>query len=321
MMTSVSGRRGIGKTYHLSKEVYRRYKQNFLIITNFSHIYSNIDCSYMTPDDFIELLIQLLVFKDRGYELNDLFPSFQHSGVFIAIDEGHLYFSADLYKRYQSNASFQNIIKLLAQARKQDIEIWYTCQTPDKIDKNWRRYTDDYILYKPVIPFRSKIRIPHKTKPIYRNEVRYWIPILWEEHHELQAEDPTFNSSFIERDGSIVLSPQSTLRTRSLVLSGWMNPYPYTLYNSNQVVATRTNNEADFHNLLELGVVNGKYGPNHFPTFKKALGFPTMEIPTRIRVEPESISLEGKEDIHHNTILQDTKIIENWNDLTEQLDR
>src|SRR5690606_9280265 len=133
-------------------------KQGYFIITNFSHVCSNIDCSREDPDVFYELLKELMLFKDSGYEMVDLFPTFKHTGVFIAIDEAHLYFSSDMYKRY-SQPKFQYIIKLLAQARKADIEIELSVQVPDKIDINWRRYIEEYINYKPMIPWRIKVPV------------------------------------------------------------------------------------------------------------------------------------------------------------------
>ena len=173
MMTAVFGDRGVGKTFILAKECYKRYKQGYLVVTNFDFVYSHINYANRSPEEFYKVLAEILTFKERGLETWLLFGGFKHTGIFIAIDEGHLFFSADLWKRYQSEPVFQDVIRVLAQARKLDIEIWYTTQDPSKIDKNWRRYTEDWIRFRPVFPFRRKILIKHPKYPIYTREIRY----------------------------------------------------------------------------------------------------------------------------------------------------
>jgi len=294
MMISVSGKRGIGKTYMLSKKVYERYQQGFFTITNFTHVYANVDCSKENPEVLYEIIRQLGIFKDRGYELCDLDPRFRHSGVFIAIDEAHLYFSADLFKRYQTDERFQDVLKFLAQARKADVEIWYSTQDPAKIDKNWRRYTEEYIRYVPVIPFSYKKMVLQqrettangvKLPPYYRREVRYLLPLVWEEHHKLDTENPVFDYSTISTpDGSIQLSPKATLQDRFLVRSGWLDPFPYKLYDSYQMLAMRTsNNEEDFDHLTKYGFVDHTFKRERFPTLKPLLGIKRndQEVPKR----------------------------------------
>jgi len=271
MMTSVSGKRGVGKTYHLAKEVYERYKQGYFIITNFSHVYANIDASALTPDEFYELLKQVLLFKDNGYEVSDLFPEFKHTGIFIAIDEGHLYFSADLYKRYQDKEDFQDIIRILAQARKLDIEIWYTTQDPSKVDKNWRRYTEDWIRFTPVLNTAYKKLIKHPTKDVFRREVRYWFPLVWEEWHDLDHTNPVFDySTVVDAQGFSSLSKHATLQSRRLRRSGWLDPFPYKLYDSNQILAISDQKlESEYGLLKNFGVVPHFMRPDPIPWFRR----------------------------------------------------
>lgn len=294
MMISVSGKRGIGKTYHLAKVMYRRYRQNFFIISNFTHLYSHIDCSKESPEILYEIIKELGIFKERGYELCDLDPRFTHSGVFIGIDEAHLYFSADLFKRYQADASFQYILKFLAQARKSDVEIWYSVQDPAKIDKNWRRYTESYIRYVPVIPWYVKKNIlikrpkrPDGTEPLpyYRREIRYPIPLVWEEHHQLDQENPVFDYSMMKMpDGSMRLSPFSTLKERKLVRAGWMDTFPYKLYDSYQMLAMQGDpQEKDFRHLTGFSYIEHTMQKETFPTIKGILHLPRRDAvpPTR----------------------------------------
>lgn len=295
MMTSVSGVRGVGKTYHLSKEVYKRYKRSFFTITNFSHVYSSLDISREKPDYLFDLIKQLGIFKERGFEMVDLDPRYYHSGVFMAIDEAHLYFSADLYKRYSNDDQFQYILKFLSQARKADIEIWLSTQDPAKIDKNWRRYTEEYIRFRPVIPLSYKkfilVERPRRSDgtvplPYYRREVRYPIPLVWREYHVLDSDNPTFNYSTVtDENGFVSLSPKSTLVKRGLpVLSGWLDPFPYKLYDSYQMLAMQEDgSEQDFGALKDYAYIKHTYQRERWPTLKKFFRMRARdaELPTK----------------------------------------
>jgi len=297
MMTSVTGKRGIGKTYLLAKELYQRSLDGFFTIANFSHIYANIDCSAEDPDFLFQLIREIGIFKERGYELVDLDPHFIHSGIFIAIDEAHLYFSADLYKRYQNDPEFLYILKFLAQARKTDVEIWYSTQDPAKVDINWRRYTEDYIRYVPCFPFNKKIDVLVQRRrredgtlpaPYLRREIRYRIPLLREEHHDLDPNNPTFNYQMVTgHDGRIQMGPQSTLNGSRLVRSGWLDPFPYRLYNSNQMLAMKGDPlEKDFSRLLQFSYIPHTFSRERFPTFKRLFGITAKDsaLPVRQKV-------------------------------------
>jgi len=274
MMTAIFGDRGIGKTYILAQEAYRRYKQGYLIVTNFDFVYANINYSDRSPDDFYKLLREILLFKERGMEFWQIYGGFQHTGIFIAIDEGHLFFSADLWKRYQNEEIFQDVIRVLAQARKLDIEIWYTCQDPAKIDINWRRYTEDWIRFTPLFSLRKKVLIKHEKYPIYKRELRHLIPIMRMEWHRLDHTHPVVDYSTItDEAGNRHWSNRATMLTWKFRRSGWLDPFPYTLYDSNEILSVNINRQdlLEFNELEKLNIVPHSYRYESFPTFKKVL--------------------------------------------------
>lgn len=301
MMVSVSGKRGVGKTYMLSKKLYERYQEGFLCISNFSHVYSHIDCSQEDPKVLLDIITELGEFKDRGYELVDLDPRFEHSGVFIAIDEAHLLFSADLVKRYQSEPELQGLIRFMAQARKADIEIWYSTQDPAKVDKNFRRYTEDYIRYVPVIPYythkdvlqqRPTTASGYVPPPYYRREIRYPFPLFWEEHHTLDNENPVFNYSMVPGRFGDTMSEKSTLDDRHLVRAGWMDPFPYKLYDSYQLInMLHTEIPSEFENLKGYAYIPHEMKREKFPTFKRWLGMTPNDEKVSKRYMREKIEL------------------------------
>lgn len=299
MMTAIFGDRGIGKTYILAQEAYRRYRQGYFIVTNFDFAYAHVNYSDKSPEEFYELLREILLFKERGFEAWSLYGGFSHTGIFIAIDEGHLFFSADLYKKYQTEPIFQDVIRVLAQARKMDIEIWYTCQDPQKIDKNWRRYTEDWIKFRPFLNWRKKVLLKHEKYPIYSRELRHIFPLMWMEWHKLDHEHPAVDYTTVtDPEGNVTWSSKSTLLARKLRRSGWMDPFPYTLYDSNEILSVNVNKQelAEFPNLSKLHVVPHTYRYERFPSFKKLLqkiGFKKFrisrlwnaELPTRYKLE------------------------------------
>jgi len=306
MMTAVFGDRGIGKTYILAQECYRRYRQGYMIVTNFDFVYSHINYADRSPEDFYKLLAEILTFKERGFETWLLFGGFKHTGIFIAIDEGHLFFSADLWKRYQQEPVFQDVIRVLAQARKLDIEIWYTTQDPAKIDKNWRRYTEDWIRFRPFFPLRKKVLIKHEKYPIYKRELRHLIPLVWMEWHNLDHEHPQVDYTTVtDEDGFVSWSSKSTLLKRRLRRSGWLDSFPYKLYDSNEILSVNIDRPEllDFQNLQKLTVVEHTFAYERFPTFKKILkkifGIFKLRLyflrardeayPTRLRLESVNI--------------------------------
>ena len=54
MMTSISGERGVGKTLFLAERVYKKRKQGYFCVTNFSHAFSNLDCTTLNPEEFLD---------------------------------------------------------------------------------------------------------------------------------------------------------------------------------------------------------------------------------------------------------------------------
>lgn len=297
MMTSVSGVRGIGKTYFLAKELYSRYQQGFLCVSNFRHLHAHVVTR--TKDDFFEVIRELGRFKKMGYELCDLLPTFKHTGVFIAIDEAHLLFGADEWRRYQQDDRFSFIIEFLAQARKQDVEIWYAAQDPAKVDKNWRRYTEDWIRYTAVIPIRRKVLKPHPTRPILRAEVRYLIPWMREEHHDLDYSNPVFNYSLSrDEDGYDRMAKNNTLKSSRWLLSGWMDPFPYRLYDSHEMLAMEALEETEsFPIIRNLSFIPPVMKRERFPTFKRWLHLQRNDEKIPIRYDAKDIELPSPESV------------------------
>lgn len=297
MMTSLSGIRGIGKTYFLSKELFKRRKANWLCISNFKHLQANYILD-QSKEQLVEMINEIGRLKELGYELCDLSSTFTHTGVFFAIDEAHLYFGAEDWKRYASNPKFKFVIAFLSQARKQDVEVFYSAQDPSKIDKNWRRYTEYWIRYRAVVPWRTKVLVPHPTRPIKRAEIRYRFPLMWEESHDLDYEDPVFDYSMRKDEkGYWHISKTNTIISRRLIMSGWMDPFPYKLYDSYQTIAMEGTQGASeyqkgidaFPLLKDLSLIPDTMGREKFPTFKKLLGIKRNDekIPTRMHVPVE----------------------------------
>jgi hypothetical protein len=298
MMTSLTGQRGIGKTYLLAKELYKRSNQNFLCISNFHHLHANIVISEKKELVF-EIIRELGIFKKIGYELCDLLPIFKHTGVFFALDEAHLIFGADEWRRYQGDPRFSFIIEFLAQARKQDVEIWWAAQDPAKVDKNWRRYTEDWIRYTAVVPIRRKVLKPHPTRPIMRAEVRYLFPLLREEHHNLDANNPVFNGSMTkDEDGYDRMAKSNTLQWSRFVLSGWMDPFPYKLYDSHEMLAMEADQAMiDFPLLKNVAQIPKVMNRERIPTIKRWMGIMSNEEKIPPRIEFEDIQLPSAADI------------------------
>lgn len=274
MMTSVSGTRGIGKTFHLADEVYKHRLKNFLCITNFTHLLSHINLAKEDPSVLVELIRELGEFKMMGYELCDLSPTFTHTGIFIAIDEAHLFFGADQYKRYASDENFQFVIQFLAQARKQDVEIWYSTQDPSKIDVNFRRYTETWKLYRPVVPLRKLIMVQHPKRPIMQRQMRYIIPLVWEEDHDIDYMQPRFNHRRVRDEYGITQwSKDATIISRRMRRSGWMKRFIYKLYDSYELIGKPPRDHSKFPVLLKNFSYVDPYTirPEPFPTFKKWL--------------------------------------------------
>ena len=120
MMLSISGERGVGKTLLLAERVYKRSKQGYFVITNFSHSHSNLDCSGLSPEEFLDVILNVIDFKSNGYEMFNLHPSFRHTGVYVAIDEATIYFSPEMQSKLSKSnpEKYLRLLSLLAQARK-----------------------------------------------------------------------------------------------------------------------------------------------------------------------------------------------------------
>jgi len=285
MMRSISGERGVGKTLYLAEDVYRHSQNGYFCVTNFTHSHSNLDLSALSPSRFWDVVEQIISFKERGYEMFDLHPSFWHTGVYIAIDEGTLYISPDQQKRMQQEnpEKYERLLSLLAQARKFDVYIDYVVQDLAKIGKDFRRYTEEYIYFKWFMKTRRIKHIKHPTKPIFRRETRSLIPLVWEEHHKLDPDHPALN---YKRDPEGKWAEASTVVSRALKFSGFFKSHIYRMYNSYQPMAIdSTKTMSDFKDLKEFVIVPNSFKKDHFPTFKRLFGIIPSDkfLPTKYK--------------------------------------
>jgi hypothetical protein len=301
MMTSVYGELGIGKTYHLAKEVYEHYRQGCLTITNFKHVYSRIPVRN-DPEILIEMIRQIGEFKRQGYELCDLLPTFRHGGIFMAIDEAHLTFGTEL----RDDPKMKFTLQFLSLARKQDVDIWYVVQDPAKIHKNFRRYTNDWIRYRAIIPiFRNKL-VPHPTRPIERREKRLIIPWVWEERHRLDYENPVFNYARRYVDGIGEWAPASTIQSRRIRRTN--DPFIHRLYDSHEMVGMKLDPEnygkESFNLLKQVAYIPYTMFPERFPTIKTVFGLRRTDMQPPTRVQVRNIDLP---DVQHDVSDQSVK--------------
>jgi hypothetical protein len=284
MMVSISGDRGVGKTLYLAERVYQRSKQGYFVITNFSHAYSNLDCSGLSPEEFLDVILNVIDFKDNGYEMFNIHPSFRHTGVYVAMDEATIYFSPEMQaKLSKSNPDkYGRLLNLLAQARKYDVEIDYVVQDPAKVGKDFRRYTEHYIYFRWILKLKRLANVPHPRLPIYRREHRHLLDFIWMEVHDLDAENPKRNYSVVTDENGIAhFSEHSTLLSRKIRTTGMFKRKYLRMYNSYQPVAVRQNEYSkEFSPLKEFRLVPIPK-KEYLPTIKRMLrkmGFKKITI-------------------------------------------
>ncbi len=297
MMVSISGERGVGKTLHLADRVFQRRRQGYFVVTNFSHSHSNLDCSGLSPEEFLDVILNIIDFKDNGFEMFNLHPSFKHTGVYVAMDEATIYFSPEMQSKLSKSnpEKYQRLLNLLAQARKYDVEIDYVVQDPAKVGKDFRRYTEHYKRFRWVFKLKRMAYIPHPRLPIYRREHRHLLDLVWEEVHDLDAENPRFNYSTVtDEHGVQQWAPTATLQERHLRLTGKYKKHILRMYNSYQPVAVRQEEyQKEFSPLKNFRLVPDTFKRERFPTVKRFLRL--LRIPVRITDEylPPKIGFEN----------------------------
>lgn len=298
-MTSISGERGVGKTLFLAEKVYNKSQEGYLTVTNFTHTHSALDCSSLTPVEFWQTVSDLIAFKEAGFEPWDIHPSFWHTGVYIAIDEGTLYLSPDQQKRMQQNnpEAYDRMLNLLAQARKYDVEIDYVVQDPAKIGKDFRRYTELYIRLRWLLKMRRKILIQHPSGRGYRRELRNFLDVIKVEVHELDNENPVFNYKKVpDKNGDMQWSETSTVIDTEWKLTGRFKKHIYRMFNSYQPMAVNTQNDrTEFPFLEKITITLAPFKREKFPTFKKWIRFFTfgkISIPNIDQFLPPKYRLE-----------------------------
>jgi len=307
MMTAVTGDRGVGKTYFLSKMGFRAAKRKAVVITNFQFAYGNIDTSREPTEYLFYLLAELGRFKQAGFQMVDFDPRFPSSEIFVLIDEAHLLLSAHKYKQYATDPALAELIIFLAQMRKTDSQLFYSCQYPRQIDKTMRTNTEETIRFTPLIRFRykKKVYIQRPPDPItgelppkyFQREIRYPIPIFREEHHKLDADNPDFDYTVVTdpETGQITLAPKSTLLYWYPRLSGWMDPFYYSLYDHNQMINVADIQVSEFPYLEKFSITPPMQKPI-LPTFEKLFGLDT-------KIPPKYVNNKSNLQLHkpHNT--------------------
>jgi len=332
MMVSISGERGVGKTLHLADRVYQRSKQGYFVVTNFTHSHSNLDCSGLSPEEFLHVILNIIDFKEDGYEMFNLHPSFQHTGVYVAIDEATIYFSPEMQAKLSKSdpTEYLRLLSLLAQARKYDVEIDYVVQDPAKVGKDFRRYTEHYKRFRWVFKLKHLANIPHPRLPIWRREHRHLLDVIWEEIHDLDADNPKFNYSTVtDEHGVQKWAEASTLLERHLRLTGRYKKHILKMYNSYQPVATRQKQYSkEFSPLRNFRVIPDTYKRDPLPTLKRllrSLGLPITitdeHLPPKIGFEDIILPLhDARNKIISEVQLQDHFILP-AKDLQEAISR
>lgn len=275
MMLSISGERGVGKTLLLAERVYKRSKQGYFVITNFSHSHSNLDCSGLSPEEFLDVILNVIDFKSNGYEMFNLHPSFRHTGVYVAIDEATIYFSPEMQSKLSKSnpEKYLRLLSLLAQARKYDVEIDYVVQDPAKVGKDFRRYTEHYVYLRWIFKLKYLANVPHPTLPIFRREHRHLLDFIWYEVHDLDADNPKMNNSTItDENGVTKWAESATLVERHIRSTGRYKKRYLRMYNSYQPVAVKEElYKKEYSPLAAFRIIGGSFKKEAFPTFKAAL--------------------------------------------------
>lgn len=266
MMTSISGELGAGKTYVLARELHEQHEAGVCCIANFDHSDADIIIKN-DPAKLLELIRQIAVIKQLGGEMCDVLPTFRHTGIFIGLDEAHLVFG-----RETARADMEEVIlPFISLARKADVHIWYVVQDPATIHKTFRRYTRTYIRVRPMINvFRTKF-VPHETRPVWRRERRLIVPLVYEEYHRLDPEDPVFSYRRVsEAKGGQAFHKESTIEGFRIKTNS--SKFIHSLYNSNEMAGVNVDpsKEEDFALLKGVCYVpRGMNYPDKIPTFRK----------------------------------------------------
>lgn len=273
MMECWCGDRGSSKTYNISSEIMEKRKDGYFIISNMWHEDADVIISKKRPEDVFEVIKEILVLKNRGYEMVDFSPEYTHTGIYLVIDEAHLFFSADLYKRY-SKPENAYLINFMSQARKIDCHAVLSVQDPSKLDKNWRRYVEDYYECVPLVPIRywkKSWKTTVKGNECYSRVMRYPIPIAKVIKHKLKAEQPYFSEQqFGDPSG---FGTRVNIRLRRF---GWLRPAPYKKYNSQELIGV----DVDNINLVDFPILKSFSTPSQrFEKLKDSLKVPPVQQP------------------------------------------
>lgn len=294
MMTSISGELGAGKTYFLAKHLYQAKLAGCYCVANFNHIYAHTIIQN-DRNTLLELIRQIAVLKQMGGEMTDILPTFNHTGIFIAIDEAHLVFGRDATGEEMEKV----ILPFISLARKEDVHIEYVCQDPGTIHKTFRRYTQFWVRVRPVFKlFKTKFT-PHETRNIWRRERRLVFPYVFYETHKLDYENPVFSiRTAKDEQGFTYIHEQSTIQSKTIHKNN--DPFYHGMYSSNEMSGVITDKEAsqgeNFELLKKVDFIPNTYFKDPMPTFRRifkkiGINLPyEPKIPKRQRVVDWSMS-------------------------------
>lgn len=139
-MIAYCGYFGGGKTYHMTKNLYKSHKKGNLIVTNYNTSFSDIYLSDF--NEFICFLENLFLKVDKAQK-----PILNKKKIIIGLDEGGVFFSARRFKNFPPI-----LLDFIPQLRKLGIEIFYTVQNPFLMDVNFRRLTEMWRVFYKIHP-------------------------------------------------------------------------------------------------------------------------------------------------------------------------
>ena len=137
-MIAYIGYFGAGKTYSMTRDLWKEKQKGKVIITNYTTTFSDIILK--EKDEFVDFLLFL-------YEILTVNPEIGKKFI-VGIDEVGIYFNS---REFQSFPKF--LVNFLLQLRKLDCEVFYTVQSPVFAEKTLREITTNWYTHKRLIPF------------------------------------------------------------------------------------------------------------------------------------------------------------------------
>lgn len=137
-MIGFVGKRGSGKTYHMTELLNKYKKKGYFILSNYSTVFSDYEIKDFEDFKYVCKTIYFATFYRKK-------PINKTTGIVIAIDEsGALFNSRDFGNFPKWLTSF------IMQARKINCIIIHTTQHPMFVDVVLRRFTETWFVYSKV---------------------------------------------------------------------------------------------------------------------------------------------------------------------------